>query len=166
MHERDGSAIRGPRRLTIEAVGIPELRELAGSGGARLEQPETGAAVSLASEDDAAPVGGPRWVEVLGGIAHRVRQRPRRTPAPGQLPELPEQVEDDRPPVGRKVEAEGGPLVHADGDCLRGRRPVARGGEAAEQDGHDRTAGPGHGRVRLRIGSLKLQVSTGRREGP
>ena len=106
---------------------------------ARLEQPEAGAAVSLPPKDNTGAIRRERRIAILGGVAHRVGQRPSVATGGWHLPQLSEEIENDGAAIGREVEAQLGALVHSDGDCLRRThtRGLRRGGWNArgEQDG-------------------------------
>ena len=86
---------------------------------ARSTNQQPGSPVPLGAENGVASVGRDRWIEILGGVAHRVGDGARGAAACGQRPQLAEQIEDDGAVVRREVEGQLRPFarVNRNGLC-------------------------------------------------
>jgi hypothetical protein len=146
VREGDAPAVRRPRGIAVESLGMRQLGELARAILIDVHDPQPGVAVPLSTKDHAAAIRGERRVQVLGRVAHGVRDRPGITPRSRDQPELPQQVEHDRPAVRGNIEAKCRALVHLDGDGLgrggggRCRDPMRGAGRGQHED--KREGGP------------------------
>src|SRR5690242_189164 len=120
MSERDRPSIRWPCGVALVFLWVSDLGELPNLPAREVDEPEPGSSVALPAKDHAPAVRRDRGIEVLRGVAYRIRYRPRRAAAGGQRPQLPEQVEDDRAVGRREVEGQLGPLASVDRNGFRG----------------------------------------------